>query len=89
MTGVIVIDKFPNDFNGDKVSDLQVMQSGAGWYIGRSYWDEEFEFEGPYSRESGYYATEHEARVHLSEDSYEERDCIENNWARKSGGLPL
>lgn len=87
MTGVITIDRFPNDFNGEKVSDLKVMQSAAGWYIGRSYWDEEFGFEGPYSRESGYYATEHEARVHLSNETFEVRDCVENNAAYANGNL--
>lgn len=79
--------KFKHDSNGDMVTDLQVMQSAAGYYIGRSYWDEEFGFEGPYSRESGYYATSDEAEAELSGQTFEVRDCIENNWAYKNGTL--
>ena len=81
--------KFPNNFGGDMVSDLQVMQSAAGFYIGRSYWDTEFGFEGPYSRESGYYANKADAEADLAAQSFEVRDCIENNAAYKSGDLPL
>lgn len=78
---------FPNEFGGDRVSDLKVMQSGAGYYIGRSYWDEEFGFEGPYSRESGYYATREAAQAELEEQTFTVRDCIENNWAYANGNL--
>lgn len=78
---------FPNNFNGDRVSDLKVMNSGGGYYIGRSYWDEEFGFEGPYSRESGYYATAEDAQLDLEAQSFEVRDCIENNWAYETGNL--
>jgi hypothetical protein len=39
-----------------KVSELEVLRSAAGYYIGRTYTDE-YGNEGlPYSRESGYFA---------------------------------
>lgn len=79
---------FPNLIDGDRVSDLKVMCSGGGYYIGRSYWDTEFGFEGPYSRESGYYATHDEAAAELGDMTFEVRDCIENNWAYDKGDLP-
>ena len=40
-------------------SDLQVMMSTAGWYIGTDYQGE------PGSRDSGYYRTEQEASAAL------------------------
>lgn len=79
--------KFPNLVAGDRVSDLQVMRSAAGYYIGRSYWDEEFGFEGPYSRESGYFASEEEAQTELTGNTFEVRRCIENEWAYDNGDL--
>ena len=42
-----------------------VMESNAGYYIGTSCDD------GPYSRESGYYATQEEATKALAEGGYE------------------
>ena len=78
---------YPNTFNGDRVSDLKVMKSGAGYYIGRSYWDEEFGFDGPYSRESGYYETAEYAQMELESGTFEVRDCLENNWAYENGNL--
>lgn len=57
--------KFPHMYGTDPVSHRHVMQSAAGYYIGRTYWDVEYQFEGPYSRESGYYATNVEAQAQL------------------------
>ena len=49
------------------ISEQQVMRSGAGWYIGRSYIDENYpDLPMPYSRESGYFASEQEAEEALS-----------------------
>ncbi len=79
---------FPFNIDGDLVTDLMVMQSAAGYYIGRAYKDQEFDFIGPYSRESGYYATEAEAQAELDNNTFEVRDCIENNWAYSNGSLP-
>lgn len=41
--------------DGFKVTDSQVLFSGAGFYIGRMYLDEEFGCEMPYDRLSIYY----------------------------------
>lgn len=50
--------------NKRSYSDLQVMQSAAGWYIGTTFngeWGPE-----PGSRDSGYYATKAEAEADLA-----------------------
>ena len=78
---------FPNKVGDDHVSGLMVMKSAAGYYIGRSYWDTECGFEGPYSRESGYYGTEDEAQADLDGDGFVVRNCIENNALYASGAL--
>lgn len=80
--------EFPNLIGEDPVSNLQVLKSAAGWYIGRSYFDLEFGFVGPYSRESGYYSSEEEAKADLTNQSFEVRDCIENAAMYMSGELP-
>lgn len=49
-----------------KVSELKVMKSAAGYYIGRSCVESGFPFEQPYSRESGYYRTHEEAAGDLA-----------------------
>lgn len=65
----------------DEYSELKVMHSNAGYYIGR-----EDEFGAPYSRESGYYTFD-EAKTALIE-GFEVRDCAENNHAYNTGALP-
>jgi len=50
------------------ISKPKVMESGAGFYIGESYLEyplDEYSWEGPYSRLSGYYATKEEAEKEL------------------------
>ena len=69
---------YPHLVNGDPVSVLKVMKSGAGWYLGRSYFDTEFGFEGPYSRESGYFTTEESAKSSLEDNTWAYRDAPEN-----------
>ena len=49
----------------EEVSELKVMCSAAGWYIGTSIFDYECGCELPNTRESGYYATEEEAEAAL------------------------
>lgn len=44
-------------FATDHYSELQVMKSAAGYYIGTLFWDAEYQFFCPGSRDSGYYAT--------------------------------
>jgi hypothetical protein len=81
--------RFPNMIGGDACSDLQVMQSAAGYYIGRSYLDVECgNSEFPYSRESGYYASEGECGHALNSRNFEVRDCVENNSSYDKGELP-
>ena len=38
----------------DEISDLQVMKSAAGYYLGHSYYDKECHAHLPYSRQSEY-----------------------------------
>lgn len=47
---------------GCYVSDLKVMKSNAGYYVGRDYWEKAYpEIKMPYSRESDYFATREQA----------------------------
>jgi len=46
-----------------KVSELKVMRSAAGWYVGRDCVEDGWLM--PYSRESGYFATETDAQIFL------------------------
>lgn len=46
--------------SNEQVSDIQVMQSNAGFYLGYSYFDDETQAWLPYSRETEY-MTEGEA----------------------------
>lgn len=70
------------------ISELKVMKSGAGYYIGRSCTeDDDPGFPMPYSRESGYFASAEEAQTHL--DNYGgDRQCDENDFAKANGMLP-
>jgi|VirMetMinimDraft_7_1064189.scaffolds.fasta_scaffold00928_12 hypothetical protein len=77
--------QFPMTFDDIPVSDLQCLQSAAGWYIGRVCWNDEFGFIEPYSRESEYFGNLEAAEVALASKSFEVRDCIENNWMYSNG----
>jgi hypothetical protein len=80
--------KFPLTIAGDRVSLLQVMCSNAGYYIGRSYLDEECDMaEFPYSRESGY-MTKSDAEHALATEQFTVRSCIENDWSYDNNELP-
>lgn len=68
---------FCHTIGEDAVSKLTILKSMAGYYIGRTYWDDEFEFEGPYSRESEYYPTAEDAEAALDQRSFF-RDAVEN-----------
>ena len=46
--------EFPTEMKDCYVSNLKVMRSGAGYYLGRTCIDKEHGFEEPYSRETGY-----------------------------------
>ena len=82
--------KFPHEAEGGKAyySDLKVMRSAAGYYIGTSAWDVEGGYEEPNSRESDYFGTHAEAENALKKEGFIVRDCVENNIAYASGELP-
>ncbi len=70
------------------VSDLKVMRSAAGHYIGRSCVDPEMGGGAmPYSRESGYFGSYEDAEVQLAE-GFGLRQCVENDAAYDAGALP-
>ncbi len=49
------------------LSKLQPMKSGAGWYAGTLYFDEEFQCWLPYDRESHYMATREEVKQYIKD----------------------
>ena len=49
-----------------KLSELHVMKSAAGYYLGYTYFDEERQCWFPYDRESHYMGSKEEAEVALS-----------------------
>ena len=46
----------------DHYSEQMVLRSAAGWYIGTMFWDAEYMFWCPGSRDSGYFASELDAQ---------------------------
>jgi len=78
---------FPLMIGNDPVSELKVMRSAAGYYIGRDYFDLEFGFVGPYSRESGY-MNQADAGEALATMNFPVRDCVENNASYANDELP-
>jgi hypothetical protein len=54
-------------------SDLQVLKSNAGYYIGTIFTSHDG-FKEPESRDSGYYRTEAEAQRALDDLSFEQRE---------------
>jgi len=55
-----------------KISDLKIMVSAAGFYLGRSYEEDDLPgVEFPYSRESEYFGTAYEANQALAEATYD------------------
>lgn len=58
-----------------KTTDLQVCKSAAGYYIGILYWDYDFQYNIPYSRESlEYYTTKEDAEKALAYRSFTPTD---------------
>lgn len=58
--------KFIENKQGYKVSERQVLRSAAGWYIGRTYYDDDMQCELPWSRESEYLETVTDAQEYLN-----------------------
>ena len=48
------------------ISELKVLESGAGFYIGTTYKEPIYDMELPYSRVSGYYPTHKDAETALN-----------------------
>jgi hypothetical protein len=55
-----------DNFKKAQYSELQVLRSAAGWYVGTTYTNEDGRWVGPGSRDSGYFATEAEAQAFLN-----------------------
>lgn len=68
-------------------TDLKVMKSHAGWYLGRLCWDKKHGYPEPLSRESDYFDTREGAERALAA-GFEVRQCAENEHAYQSGALP-
>jgi hypothetical protein len=65
---------------------LKVMQSAAGWYVGRGYLDPDCGgMEVPGSRESEYFGTREEAELELK---YEQSKELYQEEERKNGPQP-
>ena len=55
----------------DIITDLKVMKSAAGYYIGRGFTEPDVPFEQPYSRDSlDYYPTREAAQYALDNDEW-------------------
>lgn len=87
MTGEVDRKKFPHEDAECFYSDLKVMRSPAGHYLGRSCWDKEHRFEEPFSRESDYFKTKEEAELALKA-GFQVRECVENQRAYETGAIP-
>ena len=77
--------RFPIERSGEFVSNLRVLQSNAGYYIGRTCWNKECGYEEPFSRESDYYVVQETAQAALDTMSFPVRDCVENNFMYANG----
>lgn len=89
MTDQEIAAKFPLKLrSGLRVSNLGVLQSGAGYFIGRTCWDTDHNgFEDMYSRESDYYPDRTSAEKALHDlDFY--RDAAELDFVAETEGLP-
>lgn len=71
----------------ENFSELKVLQSAAGYFIGRLYWDDEYNFWDMGCRLTDYFATREQAEQALKE-GFIERYCSENEWGRANGLLP-
>lgn len=59
--------------NGEQISELKVLESPAGYYVGRTTADGL-----PYSRQTGYFLTREEAVDALAAYPDSRRTCFEN-----------
>lgn len=87
LTGIITNTvKFPYKFHDGFLSELKVLRSAAGFYIGREFLDATDKTVVPGSRESErYWKTEAEAKVFLQLGGWVIRQCIENDAMYAAG----
>lgn len=76
MKSLQVMNVIPQDEWKD-YSDLQVLISGAGWYIGTIHHDPEFHFDEPGSRDTYYFRSEEDAKRAL--DAIEKLYLVEHH----------
>lgn len=57
----------------DEYTELQVLKSGAGYYIGTMHTDPEHGFIEPGSRDSGYFVTREKAQDALDNKTWHQR----------------
>jgi len=67
---------FVEEKEKEKYSDLQVLCSAAGWYIGTIHTDNELGVKEPGSRDTEYFKSRLEADVHLDLLEMGESDLI-------------
>lgn len=82
-----------NTDDGEKVyySNLMVLESGAGFYIGRMGFVVSKtigEYPEPYSRESEYYPNKESAEEDLKSGEFGRISGIEDEYAKSIGNLP-
>jgi hypothetical protein len=70
IPGETVTSGAPGPAQNPNIRGPKVMRSAAGFYIGYGYFDPEWGFEEPYSRESGYFRTHEDAQKALDVGAY-------------------
>ncbi len=70
IPGETVASGAPGPEQDANVRGPKVMRSAAGFYVGYGYFDPEWGWEEPYSRESGYFRTESDAQAALDSGDY-------------------
>jgi len=67
-------------------SEMQVLRSAAGWYLGRTFQEDDNSSLEPGSRETDYFPNEEEAEVALASNNYLWRDAPELHQLYKGEG---
>jgi len=86
-----VSEKTPDDEREEGFTELQVLQSAAGYYIGRMHWntsdgkDTFGSFWEPGSRETDYYTTRETAQKLLDSGEFSVKRSMENESAYDAG----
>lgn len=80
--------KWPIERDDSYLGNLEVIQSGAGFFIGRLLLEKGSGDIDVGSRETDYFDSKEEAEQALRDGTFEVRDCLENNYAYQTGRLP-